>query len=362
MLCMAAILLATAMVGEFAHAAENKDVILVLDTSLSMIGKAKGAKDIMSQVKQSLKSFIGDLKAGDTLTFMTFDEVVRVYPIVNISNANDTDIIDKYISMVEAKGKWTYTLDMLSNVLKMADDLEVKNKNRQKVIVIMTDGLDDPPPGKRKARLSVKDVAKGYSGKDWFIYLVNLGDLKKNEKLVKFQRDLSGISPHTKVIDAGKDAAKGIQEAGTDINAKLAEKTERERPFYLKPWFFAIIAVLIILIVVFLIKRMADLKVKGKLQYWNHELLDPYIEIYDLSRQNARVVPVGRGLGCLLNIRDFDVNEPFRLVATRIKGKVACTLQAGETLGVEYVNREKGESLQDGDIVKIKNYTFKYLA
>jgi hypothetical protein len=345
-----------------AYADGNKDLILVLDTSLSMAGY--GGKNIFEQVKNSLVKFIDKLEQGDSITFISFDTTVKMYPRVIISDENDKEILKKYLSVIEAKGEWTYTMKMIINVLKKAQELEVADKERQQVIVIMTDALDDPPPYKRTERFSIKDIAKKYSGKDWFIFLVNLGDLKKNKRMMEVQREFEKeISPYTKIIDAEKKPAEGIEkDLKKHIDSSEEEKRLRERSFFETPYFIGIVIILIVLLILFYLRRLSQLKVKGKLEYWNHELLDPYIENFDLTRQNARSVPIGKGLGCMLNIRDIEISEPFHLTAMREKGKVQIAVSAGEGTTVDFVNRDQGKFLNNGDIFKVSNYSFKYIA
>jgi hypothetical protein len=255
-------------------------------------------------------------------------------------------------------------MNMIKNVLKKAQELEVAEKERQKVIVIMTDALDDPPPYQRKHRLNVKEIASAYGGKDWFIFLVNLGDLKKNERLVEVQKEFKkSVSPYTKIIDAEKSPSKGIEkDLKKHIESSEEEKKLRERSFLASPYFIGIFVIIIVLLILFYLKRLSDLKVLGKLEYWNHELLDPYIENFDLTRQNARTVPIGKGISCLLNIRDIEITDPFKIVAERDKGKIQYAVVGGEGYTVDFVNREPGEYIQNGDMFKVSNYTFKYMS
>lgn len=343
-----------------AHAGgPNKDYILVLDTSLSMVGY--GGKNIFNDVKGSLSRFVDKLEEGDSITFMTFDTKVRVWPVVYIREQNSKDILKKYISMMEAAGKWTYTLDMIRTVLGTAAKLEKKEDDRQVVIVIMSDGLDDPPPHLRKDRLKLGAILDEHKGTDWFIYLVNFGDLTK--KIVKLQDELRNkVSPHTQRIDAEKDPTKGIEESKEDVETKLAEKQLRERSFWGNPIFISLIVIALIIVILIYLKTLAKLKVTGQLEFWNHELLDPYVASFNLTRHNARELAVGKGAGSNLHIRDLEIQNPFVIAAKKVKGKIHIALIAGEGYSINYVNRDAGEFLQDGDMFKINNYTFKFNA
>ncbi len=341
-------------------AREQKDMVLVIDTSLSMVGY--GGKNILPQVKESLVKFIDQLNVGDSISFVTFDTDVKLYPTIYIHDKNDKDILRKYLSVIDAKGKWTYTQQMLRQVFKKAVELEDKEKKRQRVIVVMTDALDDPPPGHKGERLNIKKISKEYNEKDWFIFLVSLGDLAKDARIKKVQQDLKeGVSRYTKVVDAGKSPDKAIgKDLIKDVDKMMLEKKEREKTFLSSPFFYAILLLLLIGIVFILLRRFAALKVQGTLDYWNHGLLDPYINTYNLSRQNAQKILIGRGTGNNLNVRDIEVNEPFCIVGTRKDGKVGYVLQWGNSYNIEFVNGDPGALLKDGDIFKVANYTFRY--
>jgi len=103
-------------------ARQSKDIILVLDTSMSMIGRA-GGKDILEKVKRSINDYIDQVGDGDRVTFVTFESDVKIYPTVLVDDDNDRDIIKKYISMTEATGLWTYTHKMIMKVFDEAEKL-----------------------------------------------------------------------------------------------------------------------------------------------------------------------------------------------------------------------------------------------
>lgn len=341
-------------------ARERKDMILVLDTSMSMIGS--GGRNIMAGVKEGLDRFIDQLEEGDSFTFITFDTEVKLYPVVYIHGKNDKDILKKYLSMVEAKGLWTYTQEMLRNVFRKAQELEEKDKGRQRVIVVLTDALDDPPPGRRHERFDINKVAKQYNNKDWFIFLVNLGDLETSRKIEKTKKDIKeSVSPYTKVVDATEAPGKVIEkQLMQDVRDMSAARREDEKTFLSSPWFIALIALLALAAIFILVRRYRALRVNGVLDYWNNAILDPYINTANLTRQGSRKVLIGRGGGCAVNIRDIEIAEPFTIVAERDKGVIKCALQWGNSYTIEFQNGVRGEYLKDGDVFKVANYTFKY--
>ena len=350
--------------SERLFAAKSKNVILVLDTSLSMIGTGgAGYKsgNIFERVKESIQKYIDQLDDGDKVTFMTFDEKVKTFPTVMVDDANDKDIIKKYISMTQATGKWTNTFLMMEKVLLKANDLEKEKggDKRQTVIVIMTDALDDPPPAS-KSRLDIKKVLNPYGKKDWWVYLVSFNEIKNDPRLSavkkQFEKDLALLTKEGKVIDASGSPEKII---GKQIPEDV-KMLESQRSF-LSPWLIVVIAVLALLLVLFLIKRSSQLVLKGVIEYWNNEVLSPYIEHFDITKRHLKNLTIGKGAGCQLNIRDFQLKSRFGLKAVREKGAIRASLLADQGVNIEFVNREAGAILQDGDIFKVGNFTFKYL-
>ena len=105
------------------RAEKNKDVIIILDTSLSMVGQAQG-RDIFDRAKSSIRDYIDQVRDGDRITFATFDTDVKIFPPVIVDDQNDRDILKKYITMTEASGLWTNTYQMIIKVLEFTNKLE----------------------------------------------------------------------------------------------------------------------------------------------------------------------------------------------------------------------------------------------
>jgi Mg-chelatase subunit ChlD len=349
---------------ESLRAAGNKDVILVLDTSLSMVGYQ--GKNIFDSVKASVNQYIdSSIQDGDRVTFITFDEDVKVYPQVIIDDRNDRDIVKKYISVTKAEGKWTHTLKMLKVVFTLADQLtresaqKANELKRNVVIVIMSDGLDDPPPDNRKESFNLKAISQQYSGNDWWIYLVNLQELQKSKEisaaLGNLKNELSKISANTQMLD-GTDPDKAINEQ----LRKDVERKERQQLYKL----LSVIAVLFILlvIIILIVMKLTAIKIKGRLEYWNHELLKPDVLSLSLTNLGKKQIFVGRTHECMARIREYESRFPFSLKAVRKKGKVLIKLDHNEGLEIGFKNREADGYLIDGDIFSASNISFRYIA
>ena len=98
-------------------------------------------------------------------------------------------------------------------------------------------------------------------------------------------------------------------------------------------------------------------KIEGYLEYWNGDLLDPVIEMFDLTRRMATEIVIGNNYSCTLNILDLEANSTLTIKSTREGGLILETDLEDE---LSFINKEKSVDLQDGDIFKFGNHTFKY--
>jgi len=344
-------------------AAANKDVILVLDTSLSMVGYQ--GKNILESVKGSVNTYIDSLQDGDRVTFVTFDEDLKIYPQVLIDDQNDRDIVKKYISITEAKGKWTYTLKMLKNVFALADQLTKESAQnatelkRNVVIVIMSDGLDDPPPSNGKEKFDLKQVAAQYSGNDWWIYLVNLDELQKSKQISDAQKnlrmELSKVSGNTQMLDGSNP--------DTAINDELKKDIDRKE----KEQFYRLLTIvagflILLLIIILIIKKLRSVKITGRLEYWNHELLKPEVISVSLTNLEKKEIVFGRTTACTVKVREFESRLTFSLKAVKKEGNVVLKISYEEGLDLGFKNKEADGYLLNGDIFSASNISFRYIA
>ncbi|MBN2077898.1 MAG: VWA domain-containing protein [Spirochaetes bacterium] len=333
------------------HAAKNKDVIIVLDTSLSMVGQAQG-RDIFDRAKSSIRDYIEQVRDGDRITFATFDTDVRIFPSVIVDDQNDRDILKKYITMTEATGLWTNTYQMIIKILEFTNKVEKENE-RPTDIVIMTDGIDDPPPGGKG--LDFEEFAKKYGKKqDLWVYVISFTSIANSDAARKMEKDLGLVSDAVSIIETDDP------EKGKDQLIEEGKKRESGRCSILVPLIIAVAVIILILLILFLVRRYTELKASGKLEFWNNEIIEPYTQHFDLARRPVREAFIGKGLGCVLNIRDINIKKPFSIKAVRHEGAIRMALIDNENARADMVNRQPDGFLADGDMFKVGNYTFKY--
>ena len=342
----------------------NNDIILVLDTSYSMAGKP--GKDIFDQVKGSIGWFIDNqVKDGDKIYFMTFDQDVKRYPDIIIDSQNDRDIVKKFISVIEAKGQWTYTFKMLGNVFALADELTqeaANSKSKRKVaIFIMSDGLDDPPPGHVRDKIKLTDVTDKYEGRgnDWWIYISNFQDLQKSKKLSdsyeKFKQELHKVSGNIRIMEDG-DPNKAIE-------GFIPPENQGWGVFKTIMFILFLFLILLALIgLILLLKKIFSIAVTGRLEYWNHELLRPDVYNAPLNSYQKRELLLGKTTDCLVRIKEYESRYPFKLRAVKKDGKVILKISNTGNLELDFQNRDMDGYLLDGDVFSASNITFKYIA
>lgn len=330
---------------------EYKHRIIVLDTSLSMIGK--GGENIMPQVKESLVRFVDKFNVGDSFTFVTFDSEVEFYPTVDIQNDSDKEIIKKYISMVEAKGLWTFTMQMFGDVLKKANELELADSTKKVEIIVLTDALDDPPPAQRKKGLDIKEISKGYSAQDWFIYLVNLSDLKNSDQM----KEIVGVIPDIKVVDAQD----GVDPLSTIPDNSESLDTPKSQSPLARLWGFILVPFLLLLIIAIVyFKHISDIKLIGYLDYKNYSVLSATYDTVNLQRFASRSISIGRDSLCELRIPDFEHNRPVILEARSVKGSIQVFVNSERGSKVEYLENKNDQFLTSGTKFRAGGYDFVY--
>jgi Mg-chelatase subunit ChlD len=157
------------------------DLILIVDTSESMVGKGKGATNIFGSVKQAAKELVDWAETGDSVVLISYDETVRLQPAVAVYGAREKAALKSSIDGLRAKGLFTYTAAVVRDALSEAVRLHNAQKAdpggpHTKFIVLITDGINEPPPYAGAAgKVSLPEVAKQLSDRPWFVWQIQLG-------------------------------------------------------------------------------------------------------------------------------------------------------------------------------------------
>lgn len=170
---------------------------LVVDVSGSM---ATGEKPTIERVKNSIPELLGTIHQKDSVTLLAFSGEANIISNYVIEKDSDRDLILNDILSLDAIGSHTDMKGMLRMLRKSSEDVKT---DRERFLIILSDGMDDPAPGERKDKIDLSDYrAEGpVPIKKSYVYYVNLGKL--NDPALTTQ-DLKVLSTNVKVIEGNK--------------------------------------------------------------------------------------------------------------------------------------------------------------
>jgi hypothetical protein len=308
----------------------HKVLILVLDTSKSIAHKEGDEKTtIMEDVKLAIKELIDELNIGDIMYLITFDEEVIKYEPVRITDENSKEILKDYITKIRATGKWTYTAEAIRKLFEKARESENLHPNYSIQIVVMTDGVDDPPPSKKNDRLNINLVA-GYKGSKWFIYYVVLDRLDDNllpilKNVVKDEERLKIYTKKRKqeIKQITREITREMKKSHppknkNKIKVKPVSKKEKENKGITYILLAGVGFIVIFLLAGFVIYRHLSekrLRIYGVLSYWKKDIDFSKKTDVELHTYAKNRITIGRELGVDIRIPDLNVFAPLIMVA-----------------------------------------------
>lgn len=156
------------------------DMVLILDTSGSMSG-ADGAPVIFPQVQSAARQLVEQLQPGDNLVLITYDSDTYPSPAVRILDREDLRRIGQQIGRLSARGRDTWTAkavrDAFAEVARL-DSLQraAGEAPHAKLVLLFTDGRNDPPDAVAGQAIDLNAVARRVSGMPVFAWQIQLGD------------------------------------------------------------------------------------------------------------------------------------------------------------------------------------------
>ncbi len=372
------------------------DLILIVDTSATMIGKA-GGQNIFPQVKKALKELVDSCGSGDNVILIPYDSDVRAGATSVVYDQQDKDAIRAEIESMKAAGLWTYTAAAIQKGLEEArrlDELQ-GSKKHPKVVVLLTDGLNDPPPSVRgtASEVHLSEVARRFQGMPWFVWQVQLGPRIDNAVDGAFHA--AGLPNYRQVQTAAADLNKVradiLREAEAEKARQVAERAEEakrkgvakaddaarvaaeqaqerehlqaqtrleaarraaQRKLILAGALLTGLALVTVGIVLW--RRLP--KPHGSLQYWRPGETPRTFDIGASGKRRLRLGPttgdlVLEGLG----------ERGLTLSATRVEGQILCVVEADDEVDLAFrgkpVNRLE---LYDRDQFQFADYRLQY--
>lgn len=199
-------------------AAQREDVVVLWDTSVSVLPIFRDFENRL--VRGILDRHINE---GDTFTIISFADQPEVEIYREIRRAEDIETIREYLPALQPMGQHTDLIKGLRFLYQFVLDLPPGNK---KNLVILTDGIHDPPPsspfayGRQELVLSeIRALAEAFKKEGWNISLLTFGEaaeLQDGPVAVTGQEEGSpasstGLEPaDTAAKDNGKSPEEGV--------------------------------------------------------------------------------------------------------------------------------------------------------
>lgn len=384
------------------------DLILIVDTSATMVGKA-GGQNIFPDVKRALKDLVEACGPGDNVILIPYDADVRARATAVIYDKQDKAAIRAEIDAMSAPGIWTYTAAAIQKGLEEAKRLdEAQGTGKHpKVVILLTDGKNEPPPAVRgsAAEVHLSEVARRFQGMPWFVWQVQLGptiDVGVDEAfrsagfpnyrpvrtaaadLVKVRANILKEVEAEKARQAAERAAAAKLAAQTDEDARRAmedtrnrqqaeasrraeaEAREKEaarlqaeaarRVARQRATVAAVAVAVLVLVAVVVVSLRRRPRPHGSLQYWKPGEATHTFDIAAARKRRLRLGPAGGDL-VLAGLGD----RGLTLSAARVEGQVLCVVEADDGVSLTFrgklVNRLE---LFDRDQFQTGEHFFQY--
>ncbi len=329
----------------------GRDFLIVVDTSGSM------ARDkLLEQVKVGVRRLLDETaRKNDSVTLYSFDEDLEARGSFTLS---EPDSRARLMQSVEALSVQPRNTDMVKLILRLRDiSRQSQRKDRDQVIVILSDGEDAPDPrGRSRPRL---DLAKFRSPEKFpvqekYIYYVAL----RNQQTAGMVAGLEG-AVGGKVKPIGKGGPDEVAGAiGTDLSIQALWK------LFLTYWPYLaglVGLILVVLLALFFLARYRRAnQPEGFLMFYEDGVQSPMKSALRLDRIQSNRFVIGARTGADFRVRGLGSNDLFAFRCRREKDR--CRLQPTGPTGAKVqplVQKEKG-FFQFGDRFKIGNFVFEY--
>ncbi len=329
------------------YCSQGKDFVIVLDTSASM---SSGQKVIL-KVKKNIPILINQLKEKDSITLVSFDTVPKIHPTQWISSERSIQKIIHQILSINARGAYTDMQRMLSVTSKTVQKL--KAQGRRTYVVIMSDGLDDPPPWrKRNERIRLQWLGGGdnpFSGfRTPYLYYVSLGKLTDQN----LEKNLSQYAKNVGFYRNSKTA--GLQEIGKDIE----EKEQRRLILFILGTISLILFILLIILLVYWF--LAHHKLNGVLEFYDKDIDPSFKKSFELSKLNRNSAQFGRRPGSNIKVQGMDLKHNLSLKAYRHKNVLYLKPLKKELSFYQFGKAKKKGLISPGESFRAGGFVFNY--
>jgi len=238
--------------------ASSKDYLFVIDQSSSM-----NRNNLFTKVKQALDSKLTKkIKVGDNVTILGFDSDVRIIVNKKISNINDRFEIQGTVAKLKARGDWTYITHALEITAQELEQIK-GDGDPIKLVYLMTDGHNDPPPS-IKNPTTYKNILDKYfstwTQENTFITFIRFGvkgeDVEQKRFIKATKADTADINPDTIKTLSDFIPDKKIIEDTTAVDSsgvKEDVEVDQNSSFEISSEFIYLIIVLLIIVLILVV-------------------------------------------------------------------------------------------------------------
>ncbi len=166
------LILGIVCIAPTAATAGNIDLIVLLDTSESVFPIFDDLIEIVVE-----DTVTNHLQEGDFFHLISFNGAPQIEVSKQITTSEDMEGVFKHILLLQPLGSYTDLLRALQYLYQYTADLP---EARKKHIIVLTDGIHDPPPdspfayGKRDIETELENITAQIGRKDWELRIVHL--------------------------------------------------------------------------------------------------------------------------------------------------------------------------------------------
>lgn len=335
---------------------------LVIDTSGSM------ASGTMKRVKEKLPALLESAREGDRIHLIKFDEKSQKIGEYTIRSVEDRRTVEKVILDLRPLGAYT---DIKQLIAYLKENTRLPNSSAKQYIVVLSDGIDDPRPGRksRRDRVELKDyeATEKLPVQEPFIYYIHLGDKTSVAAEEGMKEDLKDLSSNVKVVKPTDAADAGLEEVRKDIEAT--------RPPAGTPWWLALwvkakalplwvwgcIASALLLLMLLILRAFRTIKpLEGILSFYEATEHPSMARKVNLHKFNRDDLTIGSQAGAVIRIKDSAFPALIRLKGKRSGKDFLFGIAKKDLQRIEFLVQKKRGFISSGDRFRIANYTFEY--
>jgi hypothetical protein len=338
------------------------DFYLVIDTSGSM------ASGTMKRVKEKLPALLDSAREGDRIHLLQFDEKPHAIGEYTIRTAEDRRAVEKAILDLKPSGAYT---DIKQLIAYLKANTRSTNQAEKQYIVVLSDGIDDPRPGRksRKDRVELKEyeAPEKLAVQEPYIFYVYLGEGTSATAEEGLKEDLKDLSSEVKVVKPTGTADTGLEEVKKDIEAS---RPSAEIPWWqnlwqkakaLPLWVWGVVAAALLLLLLLLRRAFRTIKpLEGILAFYEaseHPSMAREVNLHKFRRDD---LTIGSQAGAVVRIKDKAFPAQIRLKAKRSGKDFLFGLAKKDLQRMEFLVQKKRGFISSGDRFRIANYTFEY--